>query len=113
MSWKKEWIEPVDIKTIKGELPEKEKYNINTYKTYHGIYLGCDPLKDSFAHHYQVACHKDTYEFWHFCPRCDLWIEGEPEKEREETMQCLSGRSGTVKRCRKCGVELDFFGAIS
>jgi len=47
------------------------------------------------------------------CHWCKGWIEGEPIREHEDTIGPLSGREGTVEYCRRCGLEIGFFGMVS
>lgn len=55
----------------------------------------------------------DEYKHYYFCPKCNGWVEGYPVAYRTNTLAPLSGRSGRVEDCERCGYELDFMGAVS
>jgi len=52
------------------------------------------------------------HQFYH-CRHCGGYIEGTPYEEHEHSLGLLSGRSGRVVICRRCGREIDFQGAVS
>jgi hypothetical protein len=50
---------------------------------------------------------------WHKCYGCGGWIEGDANEYHEDTIGPLCGRRGRSSHCRRCGLEIDFFGAMS
>lgn len=50
---------------------------------------------------------------FYFCRACSGYIQGKPAPITEDTMRPLAGRQGCSYRCRRCGRELCFVGAIS
>lgn len=62
------------------------------------------------------ARHKNDFaQVYYHCRYCDGWIAGHPNHERINNMDSfrLSGRSGTVYYCRRCGEEIKFSGMMS
>lgn len=53
------------------------------------------------------------WEYMYFCSRCQGWLKGHPHTHEENTLAPLSGRSGWVWECQRCGEELGFEGIIS
>lgn len=51
--------------------------------------------------------------WYHFCPRCDGWVEGYPVERRINTLELLSGRQGKAEYCARCNYELAFRGAVA
>jgi hypothetical protein len=57
-------------------------------------------------------------KYMYFChwKECNGWISGDPIEREENSMSHhhpLSGRSGTVFLCRRCGGEIGFSGAVA
>lgn len=55
----------------------------------------------------------DEFRSYYHCPHCKGWIEGAPTTYGEHTLGPLSGRSGTVYACIRCGEEVAFNGLVS
>lgn len=108
--WQRTWIPEEGLETLE-ELPED--FTETVYKTHRSIYCTNPDGSYTFASEYKIACHKKEFRFYHFCPRCNLWIEGQPITGRVDTMDVMCGRKGETKHCRRCGVEFDFSGAVS
>jgi hypothetical protein len=54
-----------------------------------------------------------NYKHFYYCPKCAGWIEGWPRRYGQHSLGPLSGRSGYVEDCARCGYELDFMGIVS
>lgn len=50
---------------------------------------------------------------YHWCDRCNGWIEGEAQEYEVNSLRPLSGRRGKEYNCRRCGEEIVFVGAVS
>jgi hypothetical protein len=57
----------------------------------------------------------DDYLTFHYCDRCEGWIEGHANEYRVNTLDSshLAGRQGTEYFCRRCGEEIAFSGLMS
>lgn len=99
MPWKMVWVPPKvneDIPVLK-ELPP----GITEFPSVAGTRAALGRTADGEYHRYQ------------HCRNCDGWIEGDSEIATEHTLGPLSGRSGTVYLCRRCGHEIGFTGVVS
>jgi hypothetical protein len=91
MPWEMRWIQPTEEMKVLKELPE-------------GVEVSGD----------EAILFKDDKVFnWHFCKRCEGWIEGRAGTQSEDTIGPLCGRRGHSTYCLRCGHEISFFGMMS
>ncbi len=67
------------------------------------------PKDESLVVHQTKLMNSPSY----YCPFCNGWIDGEPNRFEEDTLAPLAGRKGTALHCIRCGEEIDFFGMYS
>lgn len=99
MPWKQVWEPPHRNDNIKchADLPE--------WATERGM-SGFGPRE---ADGYNDSKRVHLY----FCHHCKGWVEGWPDTHGENSIGPLSGRSGTVYECARCGEEFHFDGMVS
>lgn len=77
---------------------------------------GVTERKTWFSNLREADGHIDKkWVFYHFCPKCEGWIEGDANKYPVNTLDSrhLAGRQGDEYYCRRCGYQIAFIGLMS